>query len=148
MAHPLRPPGSVRIRPAPWCLTRLSEVTPGLLVAHGDTRRLSVAVSCVAERDDLVLVVRGRAELTWALVWTAVTVEVTGTSAAGLPWLVRASGTCERERLPGWAASRWAREVHPAHGGAAASLDPPLGLRLRSVGLHGYSVLPRVESAG
>ena len=144
--HELR--GVARIQTAEWCLARLCAVSVGLLSGHDERPRgRTLRVSCLAERDDVVFVLQEQVELTWALVWCEATIQVTGTSADGLPWSIRAHGICERERLPAWAALSWARATHPASGGSPPS-TPPLGLRLREASMRGYAVLPEERAAG
>jgi hypothetical protein len=135
-----RPDDVVRIRTPEWCRSRLGPVTDGLLNGCQERRpRPPLSVACVADQADVVFVVRDQPEQTWSLVWTTVTIEVSGTSPDGLLWVVQARGTCERERLPSWAAVSWARSSHPAFGRPPDKAPPPFGLRLRGAGLRGYS---------
>jgi hypothetical protein len=102
---------------------------------------------CVAEGDDVVLLVEEDVEQTWSLVWSEVTVEVTGTSDDGQPWVVRANGICERERVPPWGAATHARLSHPGRG-RSHTPTAPMALRLREAIVRGYSVLPDARTAG
>ena len=139
-SHPRDAPGVAQIQTSAWCLTRLGAVSPGLL--SGRDERASgraLRVACLAERDDVVFVLLEDAARTWSLVWSEATIEVTGTSAGGAAWTVRAQGICERERLPTWAELTWSREAHPAYGGEPL-VAPPMGLRLREASMRGYSV--------
>ena len=133
----------VQIRTPEWCRSRLGTVCDGLLTAEeeGRSRRL-LPVACVAEEEDVVFVVREHVERTWSLVWGSVAIEVAGSAPDGQRWVVRASGICERVRLPGWAAATWARSSHPAYGNPTEGPPPPFGLRLREAALRGCSVLP------
>jgi hypothetical protein len=134
------PDDVVRIRTPEWCRHRLDLLSHGLLSSTEPRPRLPLPVLCVAEQADVVLVLREQPEQTWSLVWTRVSVEVSGIAPDGERWVVLASGTCERERLPGWAAADWARSSHPASGLSPGLSRPPYGLRLRDAGLRGYSV--------
>lgn len=143
MLPPHRPDDVVHIRPSEWCRGRLGTVRDGLLSADEERRRRRpLPVICVAEEEDVVFVVREGIEQTWSLVWGTVTIEVAGTASDGQCWVVRASGICERARLPRWAAATWARSSHPAHGSPVQGPPPPFGLRLREAALRGCSVLP------
>lgn len=148
-----RPAGLVRIQPSDWCLDRLRMLAPGVLTTLADDAPPRLRVLCVAEHDDLVLVVLDDASRTWSLVWAEVTVEVTGIAQDGEHWVVRAQGVCERDRVPLWAAERGARALHPVNGSRPAGNEgsvagPPIGLRLREVGVRGYSVSPYERAAG
>jgi hypothetical protein len=130
--------GIARIRPSAWCLTQLRSVAPGTLCCLDERPgRRSVGVACVAEHEDLVFVVRDQVDQTWFLVWSQVTVEVTGSLEDGQHWVVRVRGTCEREPLPHWAAPTW----EPA-------AQAPFGLRIRDAAVCGYSVLVDEQEAG
>jgi hypothetical protein len=118
-----------QIHPPAWCLAQLRTVTAGTLLGDHDHAGWSSSggVACVAEQDDLVFVVLEQPERTWSLVWSEVTVEVTGRLAGGDLWLVRVRGMCEREPLPRW--------------GGPTSNPPPYGLRIRDAVVTGYSEL-------
>lgn len=143
MLPPHRPDEVLRIRTTDWCRSRLHAVCEGLLSTDDERRRRRpLLVACVAEEEDVVFVVREQVEQTWSLVWGTVTIEVAGAAADGQRWVVRASGVCERVRLPGWAAATWARASHPAYGSRAdGAPPPPFGLRLPGAALRGCSVL-------
>lgn len=148
MLHDRPLAGIAQIRPPDWCLTRLRTVSTGALCSRDERpRRRSVGVSCVAERGDLVFVVREQVEQTWFLVWSDVTIEVTGSFDDGQHWVVRVRGVCERETLPTWAAPAWDPEAHPPFGVSVASA-PPFALRIRDAAVCGYSVLAEEQEAG
>jgi hypothetical protein len=144
------PVGVVQIRTPAWCLERLAAVSAGVLNALDlRSRHHSLPIACVADEDDLVFVVREHVEQTWSLVWSEVTLQLSGTSGDSRRWVVRANGICERERLPTWAAASWARASHPAIGAGHPAGLAPIALRLREAGLRGYSTqLPEQEQAG
>lgn len=147
-SHPRDATGVAQIQTAAWCLTRLGAVCAGLLSGHEErTSGRAVRVSCLAEQDDVVFVLLEDAARTWSLVWSEATIEVTGTSADGAAWIVRANGICERERLPTWAELTWSRTTHPAYGGEPL-VTPPMGLRLREASMRGYSMRPQERAAG
>ena len=117
-----------QIRPPAWCLAQLRVVADGTLCGDDDRPGWSsTGIECIAEQDDLVLVVREQPERTWSLVWSEVTVEVSGSLAAGQLWVVRLRGMCEREPMPPWA--------------APSPNPPPYGLRIRHAVVSGYSRL-------
>jgi hypothetical protein len=148
MLPPHGPDELLRIRTSDWCRDRLHTVRDGLLSADEERRRRApLPVACVADEEDVVFVVRERVEQTWSLVWGSVTIEVAGTAADGRRWVVRASGICERVRLPDWAAAAWARSSHPAFGNREEPAPPPFGLRLPDPALRGCSVLAE-QAAG
>ena len=152
--HQPRPHGLVRIRPSSWCRERLRAVAPGVLSTSDEDARTNLRVLCAAEHHDLVFVVLGDVSRTWSLVWAEVSIEVTGPGPDGQRWVVRVHGSCERDRVPLWAAERGPRTDdpaaagHPAGSGRSAVPGPPIGLRLRDAAVRGYSVSPEQQAAG